>query len=967
MMIRLCILGRLEIEGSVLDPSRFLSQPKRLALLAYLALVRGDGWTSRDELLAMFWPELDEAHARAALRQALNYLRSALGPESIESRGHHAVRAVPAHLESDAAEFLALLERGEHAAAMGRYGGDLLPGLEVRGLNEFEHWLSVERRRFRDLATEAAGHLAEEARDEDNTEEAIHWAVLSVDLTPLSDRAVRRLMGIQSWAGNRAAALERYGVFEQELRTQHDAVPSKATRELAERIRGAGQGTATPSAGATATEEPETTTAKAPGGSWVRTYRVRLPAMALTVSAALLVLLTLGKGGSENGSGLLIAKEQSGARIAVLPFRVAGADVSLGYLSEGLPDLLVTMFPGNPGPEAISVRTVLYAVRRLQGNTSPLAREQLHNIAADLDVRWLLVGSLVGDQNRIVLTGELWDREGKTLGVRAQAHGRTDSLYILTERLASDILYQMSGRQLPVVSPGLDVRLSTLRAFLKGEQAYRLGRYEVADSAFSEAFYSPTPFPPAAVGLVKTRLAAPWIRGHAHVSAVPLALQVQDHLTPPDRGFVYAVAGPRFPVLSSFEEHVSAWRQAVQQWPDRPENWFQWGDALFHVGRAVGIANSQQLAWEAFEQALRLDSTYLRPVPHMIEIAADSGRHADLRRLLSLYEARAPQSDQLEFLRWRAALALQDDEALAEVRRSFHTLSLASTLSILRTAQNLGIGLQDAHVLAELGGDRWHEHSARYAFLFRAHALALNSGRLQEASRLAEQLGSAAVSDEVGLHFAIAGALLTGDETAAASAALRLEQRLPGLGSRSETATRMGESLCVVGLWAALSGDIGRTDAVLHALVDQAQGRSDHAVYSPEEWCRVALEAIRAHSVNDPETSNKLADWRALVLEGVLPSATALYGLDLIVLARIFSDLGQWQDAWDILQRRRDATLGLAQWLQQEARVATALGYTDEARAAAEHLRRLNGSYPANSLLRESGPGTERSLEHLSR
>jgi len=54
----------------------------------------------------MFWPELDEAHARAALRQAIRHLRSALGPESIESRGHHAVRAVPAHLESDATEFL---------------------------------------------------------------------------------------------------------------------------------------------------------------------------------------------------------------------------------------------------------------------------------------------------------------------------------------------------------------------------------------------------------------------------------------------------------------------------------------------------------------------------------------------------------------------------------------------------------------------------------------------------------------------------------------------------------------------------------------------------------------------------------------------------------------------------------------------------------------------------------------------
>src|SRR5687767_3433596 len=47
-----------------------LAQPKRLALLAVLALAHPHGYVRRDALLPLFWPELDEDRARAALRRA---------------------------------------------------------------------------------------------------------------------------------------------------------------------------------------------------------------------------------------------------------------------------------------------------------------------------------------------------------------------------------------------------------------------------------------------------------------------------------------------------------------------------------------------------------------------------------------------------------------------------------------------------------------------------------------------------------------------------------------------------------------------------------------------------------------------------------------------------------------------------------------------------------------------------------
>ena len=69
------------------DVDSVLAQPKRLALLAYLALARPRGFHRRSMLLALFWPEDDEKHARWSLNQALSHLRRGLGREAIVSRG----------------------------------------------------------------------------------------------------------------------------------------------------------------------------------------------------------------------------------------------------------------------------------------------------------------------------------------------------------------------------------------------------------------------------------------------------------------------------------------------------------------------------------------------------------------------------------------------------------------------------------------------------------------------------------------------------------------------------------------------------------------------------------------------------------------------------------------------------------------------------------------------------------------
>src|SRR5215213_8796745 len=87
-MIELRTLGALELTsadsravGSV------LAQPRRAALLCYLALALPRGFHRRDVLFALFWPEYDAEQARHALRQSVYVLRRALGATSIVSRG----------------------------------------------------------------------------------------------------------------------------------------------------------------------------------------------------------------------------------------------------------------------------------------------------------------------------------------------------------------------------------------------------------------------------------------------------------------------------------------------------------------------------------------------------------------------------------------------------------------------------------------------------------------------------------------------------------------------------------------------------------------------------------------------------------------------------------------------------------------------------------------------------------------
>lgn len=241
-MVELRLLGSLRLaasDGRDLEP--LVRQAKRTALLAYLAAAVPHGYQRRDTLLALFWPELDDGHARAALNQALYVLRNALGEQAILTRGDGEVGLSSDVVWCDVTAFEAALDGGRPAEGLGLYGGDLLEGFFVPGADAFERWLETERGRLRHRASEGAWAAAEAKAAEGDAVEATRWARRAADLLPDDEAVVRRLMTFLHRLGDRAAAIRAYEAFAWRLNKEYEVEPSAETQALALALREEGR------------------------------------------------------------------------------------------------------------------------------------------------------------------------------------------------------------------------------------------------------------------------------------------------------------------------------------------------------------------------------------------------------------------------------------------------------------------------------------------------------------------------------------------------------------------------------------------------------------------------------------------------------------------------------------------------------------------------------------------------------
>jgi DNA-binding SARP family transcriptional activator/TolB-like protein len=239
VMIELTLLGLQSVRGSDgRELGSLAAQPKRFALLAYLAIGGGAGYHRRDALTAMFWPELDQLAARRALRNTLYHLRDAIGDGVLITRGDDAIAIDPSSLTCDVTRLSTAVAEGRFEEAVDFHRGELLAGVHFPNAGEaFEEWLARERARIVGLVLEALRALVERDEAAGNLAAAVGWARRACALAPDDETRMRQLMSLLDAAGDRGSALRLYESYERRLAAEFDATPTTESAALAARIR----------------------------------------------------------------------------------------------------------------------------------------------------------------------------------------------------------------------------------------------------------------------------------------------------------------------------------------------------------------------------------------------------------------------------------------------------------------------------------------------------------------------------------------------------------------------------------------------------------------------------------------------------------------------------------------------------------------------------------------------------------
>jgi eukaryotic-like serine/threonine-protein kinase len=527
--------------------------------------------------------------------------------------------------------------------------------------------------------------------------------------------------------------------------------------------------------------------------------------------------------------------------VAVVPFRVGGAAPALGYLREGMIDLVAARLTGEGGARAADPGSVMAAWRRSAGSEAGDLPERLVlGLARRLGAGQLLLGGVVGTPEHVALNASLIPVPGGSPRADAKVEGAADSLPQLVDRLIAQLITEGAG-----ASHGLDGLVNTplpaLRLYLEALAAQRRAEYAAAVVRFGQALDLDSTFALAGMGLAS---AAGWtVAPGAARRGLEVAWTSRDRLSPRDKALVIAEVGPAHPAISTVVQHLDAWERAVDLAPDQPDRWYELGDVYFHEGPYLQIDSARRRAAEAFRRSVALDSG-TAPLGHLLEIAVLDDDTAAVRRLGALYLAHDSSGELLGFYRWRIAQGLHDDRALTALRAQYGQMSLQSLWRIMNYAVLDGSRLEDAEsaavaIRANAGRSSDWQRSKTYL-----HAFDLNRGRPSAA--LADTAGSDEA--EYGPHAALYERVLDalygdGDSASGGQAALELARaRGPPASGGSDARAVAQIDLCVATLWRLSHGELGGAAQAIGRLRHRVPGDSPQSLTS-NTVCAALLEA----------------------------------------------------------------------------------------------------------------------------
>ena len=232
-MLSVLLLGPpiLQLDAVALTITRRRSR----ALIYYLAAQRGP--TSREQLLALLWPEHDRSAAQQLLRTTLHSIRRARVELASSDQG----LTLPSGSLVDAHELSATLARPPDeaeplATALAYYRGEFLAEFSLPDCPAFEGWLAGERERYRQIVLHGMGALAARYKASANYTAAREVLTRALEIEPLREDLQQAAMRLHYLMGDRAGAIRRFEQLRDLLDNELGVPPMAETQRLYDAI-----------------------------------------------------------------------------------------------------------------------------------------------------------------------------------------------------------------------------------------------------------------------------------------------------------------------------------------------------------------------------------------------------------------------------------------------------------------------------------------------------------------------------------------------------------------------------------------------------------------------------------------------------------------------------------------------------------------------------------------------------------
>ncbi|HUP90565.1 MAG TPA: BTAD domain-containing putative transcriptional regulator [Longimicrobiales bacterium] len=531
--------------------SAILTQPKRLALLAYLLLARPYGPQRKDAVIGLLWPDAEQTKARRALSKAIYYLRQHLGDDAIVTRNGD-VAVDERRLSCDAREFQRAIEEGRRKDALALYNGILLPGLYLNNAADFEQWLENERARMSRLAVDAAVEETAIAREANNNELAADWARRALDIAPYDERAALELVRAIDKTGGRAAALLAHKEFAERLQREFDLAPSEQFDALEIELRAQRNAWRIANGNVATHAEPIS-------GSFAPSRRLMPWAAAASIAIALAIMAATRRNVLER---LGFEHPQSRIPVVLLPFAGHSGDSILASAATvaARVDLAQSTHVRVVGAEQIEA--ALLRMKRPPNEALSLAR------ARELAIREGIPAVVTGDVARAglsyIVSGRIIAAKDGTdaFATRVTAidsSGIISAIDEVTKRIREAL--GDSRRALRAEPPLARVTTSSLEALRLYTQAEGANSSDEALALLDQAVAMDSTF--AMAHWRKAPIYRAWTPRTKYLEAVEKAWSLRDRLPEPERS--YASAAYYGAVLKQPEKRRSIWESVLER------------------------------------------------------------------------------------------------------------------------------------------------------------------------------------------------------------------------------------------------------------------------------------------------------------------------------------------------------------------------------------------------------------------